>query len=364
MLIYQLIYIILILVFFLTIRLKQKLFFYNIIIILLFIFSATRDGIGHDFFAYSNEIFGKVPLLSEVLEKGVINYKYIHGELGFLFTSTLLKTIGFDYKSIFTVMSFFTLVFLTKYFKDNFKNNMILPLYLYYSMYFISDVMGIIRYGLACAMLLYSTKYILNRNKYIFLSILILASLFHSSSIFFCLSYPIYKMKLKKMTLFIIPILSIIFSKFKLFNIFLIKSYNIYPQYIKNQINSYVLFNPNKDNVRFSLIQIYMIIMLIIFIFFSELIKKEKYNFYLKLYSLGICIYFIFSEIPTFSGRLSGIYLKADIFLYTYIFFYFKKKYIKILYIIFIIVLMTYFYENYIYYSSKVLFPYKSWLFD
>lgn len=350
MIIYQLLYITILIQIFLKNKIINK-----ILMLLMLLIAGTRIGVGHDYGAYKFEIFKQIPSsfgvenFSEIINK-------VHGEILFKYIIVICKYLKMNSDEIFFVISIITIGILFKYFKNTFGKNIEIPMYIYISFYYMRDVMGIIRYGLATVIILYSIKYIHKKKLITFILCVFIATMIQSASIFFITAYFIkdIKFRLKWKTIILIIILLT-----NHLNILYYILTNIKFMYFHKTIANYM--NQMNNYNRFGLYQIYLIATFYFFsYFFRE--KNKMTNLYVNLYVIGVFLYFIFFKVATFSDRISGVFLKSSIYLYTMVYFSIKKKSNKIIFLILLIILSSYFYEREIYKNIEVYVPYKSWM--
>jgi hypothetical protein len=152
-----------------------------------------------------------------------------------------------------------------------------------------------LRQSIALAIVFFSFKFIQQRNLIKFLLCIVLAMSFHTSAIIFVFAYPLYKLKLKPIQLFIL-LASFIFA-FMLRSTIYLTIYKLYKGFegqIENTgaytmllvmilvlVLSYV-FGP-KDNFRFNAYKNYMIVAIFIQILASQssIIMRAGYYYYI-----------------------------------------------------------------------------------
>lgn len=148
--------------------------------------SGFRYGVGQDYF------YTYVPIFNQAATGQLEN---TWGEIGYIYLNKIVAMFTNDYAGIFLVTSiiFIYLVFDTIYKEsDNWTFSALLLVLMGYYFCFMNGI----RQMLAVSILLFSIKYIRERNLIKFLLIIMLASLFHSSALLFIPVYFIYKLKI------------------------------------------------------------------------------------------------------------------------------------------------------------------------
>lgn len=190
-------------------------------------------------------------------------------------------------------------------------------LMLFVSIYFILGEMIQIRQAVATGCFLVGVKYIIEKDfqKYIFTCII--AIMFHYSAIVLLFLYTLSPHKGSKSRYFVALVISFLLGIYidfgrivDLINVQLIS--DVY--YAKTALeDSTTQQPPIYFNIRF-------LIQIVICLFFwikIEYLKKfnSKALTYLKIYTIGLCIYLLFYKIGDLADRLSTMFLIAEIFL-------------------------------------------------
>lgn len=149
-------------------------------------------------------------------------------EIGYLWLNQILGNFSDNSQIIFIATSLFIYYsfgrFILKYSKFPW-----LSLFLFLTYGFFSFSITVVRQSIAIAILLFSYDYIL-KNKFIkFLGLVILATLFHSTAVFFIFSYLCNKIKINSKTILIFIL--IVASAYALFNVLLNQMFSLFPIY-------------------------------------------------------------------------------------------------------------------------------------
>lgn len=185
-----------------TFNKKYQLFFLLFITSVSILFFGLRWHSGADFDGYLL-IYDSVPLLGGF---NLGSVKYIHGELGFLFVTSLIKTLGtpnFIYMFTLTCIS----IGLKAYF---FYKESILPVFSL-SLYFLFLGMTFefvqIRYALALSFLLLSLYYLINGFKRKSVLFFLFSISFHYFTAIFVVMYFYKRLKIKNHHLYFLSLL-------------------------------------------------------------------------------------------------------------------------------------------------------------
>lgn len=187
---------------------------------------------------------------------------------------------------------------------------------LFTSLYFILGEMIQIRQAVATGFMLLSIKYLFLKNYKIYFFLTLCAIIFHFSAV---IMIPLYFLssKSKHRCIYLISIVVCLFlggivqfdNIVKFINIQYLS--NIY--YAKTAMIDIYEPKPIYYNIRF-LLQI--IVCIFFWIKADSLIDKLPYLLiYLKIYTIGICIYLLLYSIPDFADRLSTMLLISEIIL-------------------------------------------------
>ncbi|MND36923.1 hypothetical protein D3C87_886890 [compost metagenome] len=296
------------------------------ICVVIILFAGLRGG-DRDFFVYQ-EIYEATPLINDFSLEFVRN---IHGEIGYLLLSSLLKSIGLGFN--FFLLAIATLsVSLIAVSTYRLSPIPLLSMAIYFSHFFILREMMQVRAGLSIAILLY----FLSSYKNIFLVFLgvIIASLFHSGALIIIPFLPFLNnrafisFKLYLCTF----ILCVILGNIGFLNILLtyFSDIGLLPKAINNYIGwslyDYklpVFTNPVTWKAIF-------------IIYIMGKIESEVIGSFVNrlriLYSYGLLFMVLFSDMAILAGRLSTFLFCAENILIVWaLTFCAKKKHITIL---------------------------------
>lgn len=233
----------------------------------LFILSAFRYGIGTDYFTY-------VEIFEDYASKG---YRAGLEPLYYLL-NRFIGVVDVNYQWIFIVCSAIYILFLYfSIFRDS--DSPLMSIFLIFGMIFYFSSLNLMRQHVACAILLFSLKYVRERNFALFLVFVLLATGIHYSSILFLFVYFIYNVKLTPKNAFVFVAISIVLSGILVKIISIIASNTKYAMYIS-------------DDSGFSTQTILGILVQLAIIVVASIYYKDdkKYNLYYWLQTIAIIV--------------------------------------------------------------------------
>lgn len=263
----------------------RKKYLLSIIPLLVVIF--IRYGIGTDYFSY-NVLYDEISLTNVFNDSS---------EFGFNIIMLIFKGLGFNYHSFSTILLSITLIAYTSWIYDN-SENVYTSLLIFYSFFFIVWVLSAYRQGFVMAIgvyLLFNRKIDLSIfNKVI---IILLLTTIHSSALYFLIMLVFEKIALRKNTLILLYVSSVLLS------FILVK---IFPYFISNisflSNNFYLKNYPVGWSLFPALIRsIFFVIMIYSYDYYQE------NTFYRRIYNvhmMGYPVYFILKFSELISGRI------------------------------------------------------------
>ena len=233
-------------------------------------------------------------------------------DYGFVWLFTLVKSCNGDVMDAYFLVCFITLLLYYLVFKQNTKY-IFVAWFLIVARYFYVQNVVQIRQGLACAIMLYSLRYIQQNNKIKFIITLLPAVLIHKTLIVAALLYPLSKINWDMLkiivalsisfVLYLIPLTDFVFYT-------IIPSFGIYVP----KIASY------EGTGYFVPIDFVTVFPRFIYIIVASYIllkcKDEKYNMiYIGMLILSIFVLCMFSDFAVLSERLASIGFLAFTFI-------------------------------------------------
>ena len=245
------------------------------------------------------------------IERGYIFINSLFKQLGFTFNEFLLiigvissTVTGIIFKKYSRYVLFVILIFLTKG-------------YLYY--FFTAQ-----RQILAMMICWLALQFVIQRKVIPFILLVLLASQFHSSALFFIIVYPLYLIKLTKKRIIIFYIASILIGVLKIGALLSIFLGGYLQQDSSEKLSNYVN-NSNEGVNPLNFIELIPIIFVIVK--YSDVLKKN-----VKYYDILIVLFFLYTGLTfafydfIFIARLKGYFIIGYVTLVSYIPFLFKNK--------------------------------------
>lgn len=249
---------------------KNKMFLFFSFLIL-FLLSAFRYGIGVDYLKIYVKIFN-------LLAQGN-DYDW---DIGAIIICKIIQIFSQDYVYFFVITSFITLFLLFKAIVKYFELSPICLLLFVISGEYIASF-NIVRQYLALAIFVYGIQYILKNDIKKYILTIVIATLFHSSAIILLPIYFLNKIKIKRLyqwyILLIIIIISPLLSKI-FYTLLSLSKYNVYMSR-----EAYSTADPTySELITFSIVYI------IAMFFYNTCKNDEKYNLFLNMLLVGLCI--------------------------------------------------------------------------
>lgn len=204
-----LVYLILLKVIFYNKNPKKTLIFLSMLP--LFILSAFRSlNVGNDTLNYYKAYW------RSFYESSILNSS-IRFETGYIALMKFVQYFHYDYIVLQILVALIIFVSVSLFLKA-YSNNIIFSIYIFMTLNLFFQTMNISRQFIAISILVLSIKYVLNRNFVKFISMVFVASLFHSTAFIFIVIYPLNTINFAKVNKFflfsVIPLITIFFDYF------------------------------------------------------------------------------------------------------------------------------------------------------
>lgn len=180
-------------------KINEKSFYiaYTLLVLML----VLRKGQGTDYYNY-NEVYKEVAYITEQSIIPIFFYR----DPGYAFLNYIAIQLGIPYKWFSAIFSFATMLILYRFFAGICRKSMV-PLFFFYSTFFLIYPFSIVRQGFTLAILLgFVYPLLVNGKTKLCILIIIAASLFHQSFLVCLLLIFIYKIKLQTHTLLFLSI--------------------------------------------------------------------------------------------------------------------------------------------------------------
>lgn len=320
---------------------NSKLSFILILVVLFFL-SLLRFEVGADWHAYLAFYTGSGPVEDT--------------ELGYRFLNNSFAKLDLPYFTFLAAVSFITLAFIYNSVKDMRYKAIIL--FVYFSELFLYYNFSGMRQGLAIAITLFATRFIVSREFIKFSSLVLLASTFHVSALVFFIAYFIYDYKITRKS--IVFLFFIIICSF----LFVDNIIGLILQIVDNRHLYYYLAIAevgDSNAVNFIIGLLKRSVILIVFLLLPNCKKNDhRLNGLVKIYAIGFIFYALFYTVNEDVGaRLSSYFLFMDILFFS-IFFQLNID-IKYKLMMFFCIVSMYMYKLYGY-SQLPEYTYKVFL--
>lgn len=255
-------------------------------------------------------------------------------EIGYLLLNSLVKL--FTDESEFLFLSVATIsIFL--YYKS-IKTYAIYPLVsllIYFSFIYCVKELAQIRQGIAMAFFVYSLRYLINSNFKKYIICIWLAGCFHLSIWAMIFVYPLRKIKINTINIFVFFMISLLIGLFDIANNIIINLFSNFEimQRILVYLNSVYLSDSNLYRL-----YKYLIVFLFLGIFNKSLRKKYRYyDIMMVIFGYGLFIMTIWSAYPFFGERFAAPCWISLIYLLPTIMLLLNNKIYKIIVLLLII---------------------------
>lgn len=188
---------------------------FNLSYIAIALTSGLRFETGTDYFSYAG-IYNNIYPLNIAISQGELFGIENLIEPSYLFICSLFSMLGADVNIMFLAISLVTTALLFNSFKKYMSKYMYFGILLYYSyIFFLLDMSGV-RQAISVNIFIFSIRYIIGRNIFLYLLMIILAASFHYTSIILIFIYPLYNRKFSITTMMAVMVISFSILVFKL----------------------------------------------------------------------------------------------------------------------------------------------------
>lgn len=270
-----------------------------------------------------------------VIHVGIESANYIDKE-PFFWILTYLNQIVFggNVTSFFVV--FATLgVFFKLYSIKKMSLNPNLSLFLYICVYFVLHEMTQIRIGVAAGIFLLAVRDFYDKNEISFFFKLLLASLFHYSSIVGLLLFFLPRKGFSQVFYIALPVIGFIFSILIDKNAF-INIVSLGPSFISEKIILYYMLSELGEHATINKLNVYYLTLSFIYFFLAlnfRVITDGFQLFMLKILGVAIFCFYFFSFMPVLAFRISEFLGVVVIILLGSVSFYFRPKFVYVVFI-------------------------------
>lgn len=312
-----------------------------------FILSAIRYDVGTDYF------YAYVPIFEKVKSQDFFYYiKENNAELGYSLLNKVILQFSDNVQWAFVICSAIYCYFIFKYIYEQSPNYCYSILLIFIELSYFRS-MNYMRQGIACAIFLYSTKYILENNWKKYFLLISIAISFHWAAIIYIPIFFVNKFKLKNTFMYFVLVLAYLGKDYMrlLLNKILIGSK--YERYFGSSLDDGAL------NLKVAIIACIIFIIATIFRKYND----KKYNFYLNLLFIYTLICISSKVIPN-ADRMIHLFTDLYIVFIPYIFSKIQDKRLRILlYFTITMIFVGQLYMDIIIGNQHEVLPYKT-IFD
>lgn len=332
----------------------------HFIYFVIFILSFIRWEIGTDWISYFYYYDSINPL-----EYADLFSNYIEFEYGFEIMSRFVKMFSDSYTLFLFVQS---LIIFLLFFQSIKIYSVNIP-FTYLCLFSINFCnMFFVRQNIAVAITIYSIIYIYERKFLKFIICIFIASLFHTSSLLFVLSYFVWNIKLTKRNVFYYLIAILFLCYFFILGIDKFANSSIFTRlaskiifYIEvDKTNSFgSAYSPYVGFVRGNLYRIFQLFLIYSFLK-NEYFSNNILRGFVNIYILGVFVYIICFLISPGLIRFSLYFEIIQIFILPYLIFKFRNLYSRIILLLLFGFYLGFRLNGVIYNYTNLYIPYKS----
>lgn len=270
-------------------------------IILIFIAGLRVDTA--DYKAYVN-LFNWTPDIIDIIMNNQWDFFIsTREEIGYLLLNSLVKLFTDESSFLFLIVATISISLYYKCIKA-YAIYPLISLLIYFSFIYCVKELAQIRQGIAIAIFLYSLRYLIDNNFKKFILCIWLASCFHLSIWAMIFIYPLRKIKINTINIFIFFMMSLLIGLFDIANNIIINLFSDFEimQRVAVYLNSEFLDNSN-------LYRLYKYLMIFLFLgMFNKILRKEYryYDLMMVILGYGLFIMSIWSKYPFFGERFAA----------------------------------------------------------
>ncbi|CZQ97135.1 Hypothetical protein Tpal_2104 [Trichococcus palustris] len=245
----------------------------------------------------------------------------IDAESGYLLLNYLFLKLGLNFYAFILFFAFLSMGLLINFLYRNAPYPSLILFY-YFSRFFLARDMGQIRGSIASIILLYSVKYMKEKQLFKFLVVVFVASLFHITALIFIVGYLyenyLYDGSWKQLTFLFLLALTIGL---------IIQNPSLYLWAIPQRYAPYFT-NPAYTSGKWLMNPVLWMQLLVFFgaLLFTGIKKDSTYRTYHNLYFLASLSLIAFGNLATVGGRLSSPFATYEMFVAPYLILNFTKN--------------------------------------
>lgn len=316
----------------------KKRISFKLLALILSILAFLRYGVGADYFAYKY-------LYSRLNDSLIFELKYgiDNQEVLFRLIGSLIKKIGFSYQGYIIIIAIINMYYITKI-CNKYSKNPTFSLFIYFCFYYFVWTFSGLRQGIVLAMGIYYLLDCLEKDKTLKLILItVLLSLIHSSAIILVPLYMSTKMDLDRGKLIILVFIGVLASIIPLGNI--IVKLTWIP--IVSRLLPYIGSTTSLLNILdFKSLGRLLFLFIGLFYYNSYSSQDGLSKKIINIHILSLILYFFFKFSELTAARLSIYGMFLNVLILPNIYYMYKDKFDKLIYISCLGVLSTLYFNK------------------
>ncbi|NHQ85977.1 EpsG family protein [Iodobacter sp. HSC-16F04] len=307
---------------------KKYTNFYLALIFLLLSFFAGLRSVDADYAVYA-DIFNEIPYINTFSLSTTTD---IHGEIGFLFFGSIVKSLGLGFES-FVFLCALVSVSLVVLSAKKLSYNPVLSLLFYFSHVFLLREMIQIRAALAVAIVLFSFSISISVWKRVVF--ILFSTLFHSGAIIIIPFYLLLRKTVFKWDVFLLIFgVSLLASNVGVAKplIHLLTNVGLLPQAVANYVE-WDLYNYHLSTFTNPVVWKAVIVLYFLRNFDRTQLGDSLYVIR-NIYASGLIFMLLFSDFAIIAGRISTFLFFGEIMLISWAFLYKNRKFSAVLLVV------------------------------
>lgn len=341
----------------------NNLYVSKVLVFTLILLSFFRYNVGTDFIQYSERLVTAPFLINFLQDASII-------EFGSNFIMSLIKTLGLSIHYYFLIMTSISMLVIYKVFNKIDPDYVLIFLFLYFCLFFLSFQFNIIRHGVMASFVWLAFIHGFNRNIKKFILFILFGFLFHGLSLFFLPFYLFFNKNIKTIVLIVILVTSFVFGLLDPFNLLL----NIIPSntFFYDKLHYYIIeYYAGSINKSYGITLgtiIYLILLLILIIYRKKISQSTPFaDNLLVIFVIALSLNFFFNKYAIFVERIvSVLYVSIIVILPPFFNAIAKNQITKKIFLLLILMYGTLIFYKVTHYKNKFgvnqFVPYQSFL--
>lgn len=327
-----------------------------LLISLLILFSGTRFETGNDWTAYV-DAFNRIPPFEDLCSNPEL-FVVSRMEPGYFILNSIVKSFGGSIDVVFLISSIVTVSLLfVALNRCSFFCFLAILLYMRYG--YLQANMMFVRQGIAISIFFISLKYVEERKFFKYVTINIIAILFHTSLYVVLPLYFFLNRRYSNRAIIGFIIVSVLLSFVNIVGA--LSSY--LPTFMSDSVLGYSehdVWGGMTGKINIALIEKFVLLVLCLK-YRNKLSENKNFNLFFNIFVLSIICYYSFFQMYVFQQRLVFIFQLSTIGIWILLIKSSTKETQKLM-MLMLNVLVVYFFLHYVFASANVFIPYRSWI--